>query len=117
MSKIQAPPDKYVPGWLESLDGRTALAVDMRERWQSLTTDLGGEARLSYAQRSLCERCLWLEFWLRTQEQALADGNEFDAGKWTQACNALQGIYSKLGLERRAKEVPDLGTFLHRKAG
>lgn len=115
MSKLQTPPDRFTSGWLQSLDGRTGLAVDMRMRWQSLTTDLGGEDRLSYAQRSLCERCLWLEFWLRAQEQALADGKEFDAGRWTQGCNALQGIYSKLGLERKARDVPDLSTWLASK--
>lgn len=119
MPKLADIPDKFAAGYLDRLDGRTAIAVDMRHRWQALTNDLGGEANLSYAQRSLVERALWLEHWLHIQEQALADGDHanFDAGRWTQACNALQGILVKLGLERKARDVTDLATYLRGKAG
>ncbi|MGY6549599.1 MAG: hypothetical protein ACXIU7_11440 [Roseinatronobacter sp.] len=86
----------------------------MRARWQAMTDDLGGADRLSYSQRSLVERALWLEHWLHIQEQALADGDyaSFDAGKWTQSCNALQGILVKLGLERRQKDVTSLQSYI-----
>ena len=107
---------KYSPGCLMDLDGRTAVAQIMRDRWQSLTDDLGGLDALSYAQRSLAERALWLEYWMQQQEQALATGAEFDVGKWTQAANSLQGILSKLGLHRQARDVPDLGTFIKARA-
>jgi len=84
----------------------------MRDRYRTFTDDLGGADCLSYAQRSLVERALWLEYWLAQQEQYLATGGEFDVGKWTQAANSLQGILSKLGLQRIAKDVPDLGKYL-----
>ena len=87
----------------------------MRERYQNYTDDLGGADRLSYAQRSLVERALWLEYWLAEQERALATGKEFDVGKWTQAANSLQGIYSKLGLERQARDIPDLQSYLKQR--
>jgi len=112
----QAPPSKFNTGWLSELDGRTAIAQEMRERFRAFTDDLGGADTLSYAKRSLVERALWLEFWLAQQEQALAGGSDFDVGKWTQAANALQGILSKLGLDRRAKDVPSLNEYLARKA-
>ena len=112
----QAPPKKFNTGWLSELDGRTAIAQEMRERFRAFTDDLGGADTLSYAKRSLVERALWLEFWLAQQEQALAGGSDFDVGKWTQAANALQGILSKLGLDRRAKDVPSLNEYLARKA-
>jgi len=112
MAKTQTPPDHYAPGWLTELDGRTAVAQDMTHRYEVLTSDLGGADRLSYAQRSLCERALWLEYWLRQQEQSLATGADFDPGKWVQAANSLQGILSKLGLERRAHDVTDLADYL-----
>lgn len=70
---------------------------------------------MSYAQRSLVERALWLEFWLAQQEQELATGREFDVSRWTQAANSLQGILAKLGLERRARDVPSLSEFLAAK--
>ncbi|MCA1775209.1 MAG: hypothetical protein LC676_06260 [Loktanella sp.] len=83
-----------------------------------MTDDLGGVDRLSYAERSLVERALWLEHWLAVQEEALASGQyeTFDAGKWTQACNALMGILKTLGIERRAKDVTDLQAYIRQAA-
>ena len=111
----QTIPVDFHYGWLDALDYRTAMAKEMRDRFVALTNDLGGADRLSYAQRSLCERALWLEFWLASQERSLATGAEFDAGKWTQACNALQGIFTKLGLKRVAHDMPDLGEWLRKR--
>ncbi|SDU29281.1 hypothetical protein [Halopseudomonas salegens] len=116
MPRLSAPPDRFSQNWLQSLDGRTSIAQVMRERWQQFTDDLGGSDRLSYAQRSLVERALWLEYWMQQQEQALAAGGDFDVGKWTQAANSLQGICAKLGLERQARDVPDLADYLKAKA-
>lgn len=115
MAKLDAPPEQYQPNYLSSLDGRTAIAQTMRERHRAFTDDLGGKDRLSYAQLSLVERALWLEYWLAQQEQALASGHEFDVGKWTQAANSLQGILAKLGLHRQAREVPNLADFIKGK--
>jgi F0F1-type ATP synthase beta subunit len=115
MTKQKEPPIKFSQGWLTELDGRTGIAQMMVERYQAFTDDLGGVDRLSYAQRSLVERALWLEYWLADQERQLATSNEFDVGKWVQAANSLQGILSKLGLNRIAKDIPDLATFLQSK--
>ena len=109
-------PNKYSPGYLDNLDGRLAVATVMRERYRAFTDDLGGSDSLSYAKRSLVERALWLEYWLAEQEQALAKGQDFDVGKWTQAANSLQGILTKLGLDRQAKDVPNLHDYLAQKA-
>ena len=111
----QAPPKKFNTGWLSELDGRTAIAQVMRERYTAFTNDLGGADRLSYAQRSLVERALWLEYWLAQQEQQLANGADFDVGKWTQAANSIQGIYSKLGLERQARDAVSLKDYIQAK--
>lgn len=93
-------PNKYLCGWLDELDTRTSIAKEMRERYQLLTDDLGGANNLSYQRRSLAERAIWLEYWISSQERILANGERFDIGKWVQATNGLQGIYTKLGLER-----------------
>ena len=112
----KTPPKKFNTGWLSELDGRTAIAQVMRERYAAFTNDLGGVDRLSYAQRSLVERALHLEYWLAQQERALIEGADFDVGKWTQAANALQGILTKLGLDRQAKDVPNLHDYLKQRA-
>ena len=111
----KSPPAKFTQGWLSELDGRTGIAQVMRQRYDAFTSDLGGADRLSYGQRSLVERALWLEYWLAQQEQGLATGAEFDVGKWVQAANSLQGILSKLGLERVAQDVPNLSEFIARR--
>ena len=115
MTKAAAIPEQYRSDWLQSLDGRLGVAKEMRTRYQAFTDDLGGAASLSYAQRSLVERALWLEFWLAKQEQTLATGGDFDVARWTQAANSLQGILAKLGLERKTKDVPDLASYLKAK--
>jgi len=115
VSKLNNPPHQFANGWLDQLDGRTGVAVAMRDRYRAFTDDLGGADRLSYAQRSLVERALWLEYWLATQERELAAGQGFDVGKWTQAANSLQGILAKLGLNRVERDVPSLATFMAKR--
>ena len=105
-------PAKYSTGFLDNLDGRLGVARDLRQRFEMLTGDLGGSDSLSYAQRSLCERALFLEFWLARQEATLANGGKFEIGPWVQATNSLQGIFAKLGLKRVAKDVPSVTEFL-----
>ena len=110
------PPERLAKGWIETLDGRTGIKQDMQARFAEICSDLGGEGTLSYMQRSLIERALWLEYWLGQQERDLAQGKEFDVGKWVQAANSLQGVYSRLGIERRTKDVTSLADYINAKA-
>ena len=116
-TKTDDIPKRYQPGWIEQMDGRRALARDMQARHREICDDLGGADSLSYLSRSLVERFLWLEFWMAEQERALADGGEFDVGKWVQAANSAQGIAQRLGLARKAREAPSLSEYLKAKAG
>ena len=109
---LQSVPAKYGSGFLDNLDGRLGVARELRGRFEALTADLGGVDNLSYAQRSLCERALFLEFWLARSEATLANGGKFEVGPWVQATNSLQGIFAKLGLKRVAKDVPSVTEFL-----
>lgn len=117
MNKLADIPERFTPGYLADLDGRTAIAVAMRARWQELTDDLGGADRLSYAQRSLVERALWIEHLIAQQERELAEGRDADVGRMVQAGNSLLGLYRTLGLQRCAKDVTDLATYLRTKEG
>lgn len=108
-------PNQYRPGWLDSLDGRYSIARELRERYAEICTDLGGRDQLSYLTRSLVERYLFLELWLSQQERQLAEGGELDISRWVQANNAASGLAARLGLERKAKQAPDLQTYLRQR--
>jgi hypothetical protein len=114
--KADEIPPEYAPGWMSQLDGRLAIAKDVRSRATALTNDLGGLDSLSYQQRSLVERAIWLEFWLTQQERALAEGKDFQVNAWVQASNALLGLYRHLGLKRVAKSVQDLHQYMRSAA-
>lgn len=116
MTKHTTPPAKFTSGWLSQLDGRTGVAQIMRERYAALTNDLGGADVLSYQERLLVERVLWLEYWIAQQEQSMASGGDVDMGRYTQAVNSIQGLVMKLGLQRRAKDVPNLAEYLKARA-
>ncbi|GEK72948.1 MULTISPECIES: hypothetical protein [Halomonas] len=106
MPKQNDVPAEFSPGWIQSLDGRTAIAREMRRRFDEVASDLGGAESLSYLQRSLVSRYLWAEFWIQRQEQAMAEGNDVDMGRYTQAVNSASGLANKLGLDRVARDVP-----------
>lgn len=110
-----APQTAYKTNWLQSLDGRTAIAQELRQRQTALSNDLGGIASLSYQQRALIDRAIFLEYHLQQEELKLACGAEFDSGKWVQACNSLAGLLSKLGLNSHSRDVVSLADYV--KAG
>jgi hypothetical protein len=105
---------RFRQNWLEQLDFRTNLARDLKDRYTALCNDLGGIERLSYAQRSLAERCIWLERYVGLQEQEMLE-EHFDPRTWILACNSLLNIYSRLGLERRARDIPTLHEYIARQ--
>lgn len=110
------PPDTHASGWLGEMDQRMRLSQDLRARYDELLSDLGGAEHVNYAKRSLAERAILLEFWIATQEKRLVEGERVDIGRWTQSLNAYAGLLGKLGLERKARDVPDLQDYLKRHA-
>lgn len=108
-------PRKFREGYLRDLDQRKPIAKAMRARYELFTNDLGGDHRLSYAQKSLVERSLFLEHHLSTLEKTLITGGLLDIGQYVQTVNSLQGIYSKLGLKKKMVDV-DLGDYMEAKS-
>ncbi|WP_299232577.1 hypothetical protein [uncultured Halomonas sp.] len=97
------------------MDGRTTLARTVRSRYDALASDLGGLDQLSYQRRSLCKRAVWLEALIEQQEAALARGEEVNSGALTQQTNALLGLLKTLGLDRVARDVPELHEFIAKR--
>lgn len=116
MSRNDEIPANFTNDWLEKLDGRTSLARAVQSRYKALTHDLGGMDDLSYQRRSLCKRAIYMEAIIEQQEAALSRGEDVDQGKLTQAVNTLIGLLKTLGLERKARDVPNLTDYLNKKA-
>ena len=111
-SKSAELPPRYSSDWLARIDGRTKLAQAARMRLDDLHANLGGRDALSYQERSLCKRIVWLEAQIEQREAALARGEEIDEGRHTQSVNALVGLLKTIGLQRRQRDVPTLSEYL-----
>ena len=104
--------------FVDSLDGRSALARRYRDLVAEHTSDLGGADCLSEAQRQLIRRSASLAVWCEAVEAKLAAGEEIDIGTYTTATNALRRVLIDLGLERRARDAtPSIETYLALRAG
>jgi hypothetical protein len=72
------------------------------------TTDLGGVAALSEAQRSLVRRAAGLECELEQMEGRLSLGEAVSLDEFGRATSHLRRLLETLGLERKARDVtPD----------
>lgn len=105
------PPDAFSETFLEDLDGRSAIARELKRRLSELEANLGGSEQLSYQQRSLAKRAVFIEYRLEAIELELARGTTVDIDVWTKLIAALVRLFDKLGLKRRAKEI-DLKGYL-----
>lgn len=111
----QEIPPRYSANWIESLDMRTSLSRAVRGRLAELEADLGGN--LSYQRQSLCKRVVWMEAVIEQKEAALARGEDVGQAELTQAVNSLIGLLKTLGLDRKARDAPSLGEYLHSRRG
>lgn len=108
---LTAVPPKFDPNFIEKLDGRYALTEIVRGRLAALEAHCGGE--LSYVERSLTKRLVWLELITETYEQRFVSGEQIDVGALTQLNNTLKGLYKDLGLKPTARPVRRLHEHLN----
>ena len=107
-------PARHTPGFLEDMDGRTEVSRTLRQRLAALVSDLGGLDALSYQERSLCKRVIHLERLIEKRELSLAHNGIIDESGYFVAINVLNGLFTKLGLKRRAKTL-SLKDYLNAK--
>src|SRR4029450_6286737 len=74
--KAATLPAKFNPNFVDTLDGRSLLARALRQRFQAIAGDLGGECELSALKSSLLERLVWLEAMLSKIESDLATSGD-----------------------------------------
>ncbi|MBI5315847.1 MAG: hypothetical protein HZB34_07740 [Nitrospirae bacterium] len=107
---------RYTAQFLEDMDGRSLIARALRGQLRELTNDLGGIAQLSYQERSLAKRVVHLQRLIEQKERALMQGDPVDQTSYFSAVTLLSSLLSKLGLKRRAKQLPSLTEYLNGKA-
>ncbi len=107
--KTKLPPTfTFKRSYLERMDRRCQIARDLRDRLTLLVESLGGIENLSYQGQSLCERFVFLETWLEGKEQAFLSGEPLDESLYLSGLTTFNGLFKRLGIERKTKPVYDL---------
>lgn len=112
---------KALPDWshdfLNRIDGSSSLGYALRQRHQAMQEHVSGgdPDRLTYPQRSLIRRALWLELRIESDEEGFLIGDPLSPGSHATLLNSLVSIWRLLGLERRTLPVESVAAFIARK--
>jgi hypothetical protein len=98
-------PAEFTSGFMSKLDQRCAMARELKRRMDAVEADLGGAPALTYAQRSLIKRAVFLEAKLEGMEAETARGKSVDSTEYLGMINALRQLWLALGLRRQAREL------------
>ena len=107
-----------LPDWsddfLSHIDARSRLGYVLKQRLAALEdyVSVGEPERLTYPQRSLIRRALWLEARLELDEARIAGGDPISAGAHACLLNALTNLFRTLGIEPKIKQVKSLRDYI-----
>jgi len=104
---LTALPARFDPDFIERLSKRYSLTRIVQDRRDALEAHWGG-GNLSYIQKALVKRTVWLELLAEVHEQRVAGGEEVDVGALTQITNTLKGLYKEIGIKPTARSVRTL---------
>jgi hypothetical protein len=93
---------------LDVLDGRTAAYAAARRLVETLSTDLGGDDRLSEGERQLVTRAAMTGAIVADFEARWVAGEPVPLGDYLSAVNVQRRVLATLGLQRRARDVSPL---------
>jgi hypothetical protein len=99
----------------KDLDRRSNSYKAFTQLTAEIENDLGGRDALSTVARTLIEAYASAAVVLQHFSTQLALGQKIDLSQFTGVASSLVRIGSRLGLERRAREVESLDAFLKRK--
>lgn len=112
---------------LQAIDRRTAAARALLAWRAELIADLGGEDAISTQQRTVVELAATTKLYVDSLDAWIMErGILVNARKRAalpvvkdrmQLADALVRYLTALGLQRRTKQVPDLGSYLARRQG
>lgn len=113
-------PERYEPGYLSKLDRRTGISKLLRQNYDIIASELGGEGEISHVKAALVERFVFLEATLGKIEADMAtdpDNASDEMGRWIQAVNSLTGLAKTLGIERKVGGSPWINAAASTKGG
>ena len=114
----QKLPSKYSAGFLRQFDQRTETYALLTKAFVEVLEDMGGIEKLSHVQICMAERFVFLEFVIRSIEIRIAENPEKSdqlISRWVVRVNSLSGLGKKIGLERRAKKISSLESYVGTK--
>ena len=94
---------------LPGVDGRSTWVRRLRDLIGLHTSDLGGDDAVSEAERSIVRRIATLEVELERMEVGFAVTGQAQPAQldlYQRTANSLRRLLESVGLERRAREVP-----------
>jgi hypothetical protein len=95
------------------LDGRTSAAKAFDKMVADIEADLGGRDQLSTIERALIEAFAGAAVILHHLNTQFALGQQIDLSQHAQAVSAMVRVASRLGLQRRSRDVtPTLSEYL-----
>lgn len=104
--------NEFEPGFLSQVDGRLSAAKLIKQQISLLMTDTGADTE---QKKLLVERAAFIALQLQTMECEALESGTLDRGVYTQMCNALSGLLSKLGIDRKGQKLPPLNVYLDKK--
>jgi len=118
-NKFMKMPKRYETNFLAKMDSRTHIFHLLNNAYKAIMSDLGGQESLSHIQLCLVERFVFLEFVLKSIEHQIVTEPKKKIGKlinrWIYAINCLTGLGKTVGLERRAKKIANLQSYIKGK--
>jgi hypothetical protein len=101
---------------LPGIDGRSQKGRRYRDILLALVADQGGLDRLSEARVSLSRRFSALSVMAEAIEADLINGAQIDIAEFATIASTLVRLAARIGLNRRAKVVPELADYLESRA-
>lgn len=87
-------------------DGRGAWTRRWKDLFEAHVEDLGGVARLSESQVSLCRRIAAIEVQLEQAEAKMSEGSvDVDLDQYGRLAGHMRRMMETLGIERRVRDV------------
>ncbi len=97
---------------ITDIDGRTRARKMAETLFRALLSDLGGEENVSAARRALAEHAAVLNAVACDAGARYLSGEPIDTAEFATVTNALRRLLADIGLERVARDVTNLSSYL-----